>query len=112
MGAKIVYLTISFTFVYYLFSFESKTNKTFVYHRLSSAMPPNHRRDKILEILKHRTRCYRRRIQTPTLSLTSQKAADFFTGINAQKLFLATARLSLKAGLTYPSFSDIVVKKG
>lgn len=47
----------------------------------------------------------------PTLSLTGQKAADFFHGIFAQKLFLATAGLSLKAGLTYPSISDIVVKK-
>lgn len=47
----------------------------------------------------------------PTLSLTGQKAADFFQGIYVQKLFLATAGLSLKAGLTYPSISDIVVKK-
>jgi DeoR/GlpR family transcriptional regulator of sugar metabolism len=47
----------------------------------------------------------------PTLSLTGQKAADSFKGINVQKLFLATAGLSLKAGLTYPSISDIVVKK-
>jgi DeoR/GlpR family transcriptional regulator of sugar metabolism len=47
----------------------------------------------------------------PTLSLTGQKAADFFKGINVQKLFLATAGISLKAGLTYPSISDIVVKK-
>jgi DeoR/GlpR family transcriptional regulator of sugar metabolism len=47
----------------------------------------------------------------PTLSLTGQKAADFFKGINVQKLFLATAGLSLKAGLTYPSISDLVVKK-
>jgi DeoR/GlpR family transcriptional regulator of sugar metabolism len=47
----------------------------------------------------------------PTLSLTGQKAADFFRGINVQKLFLATAGISLKAGLTYPSISDIVVKK-
>jgi len=47
----------------------------------------------------------------PTLSLTGQKAADFFVGINVQKLFLATAGLSLKAGLTYPSISDLVVKK-
>ena len=47
----------------------------------------------------------------PTLSLTGQKAADFFTGLNVQKLFLATAGISLKAGLTYPSISDIVVKK-
>ena len=47
----------------------------------------------------------------PTLSLTGQKAADFFKGINVQKLFLATAGLSLKYGLTYPSISDLVVKK-
>jgi DeoR/GlpR family transcriptional regulator of sugar metabolism len=47
----------------------------------------------------------------PTLSLTGQKAADFFKGINAQKLFLATAGISLKSGLTYPSISDLVVKK-
>lgn len=47
----------------------------------------------------------------PTLSLTGQKAADFFKGINVNKLFLATAGLSLKSGLTYPSISDIVVKK-
>jgi DeoR/GlpR family transcriptional regulator of sugar metabolism len=47
----------------------------------------------------------------PTLSLTGQKAADFFHGLNVQKLFLATAGLSLKSGLTYPSISDLVVKK-
>jgi DeoR/GlpR family transcriptional regulator of sugar metabolism len=47
----------------------------------------------------------------PTLSLTGQKAADFFKGLNVQKLFLATAGLSLKSGLTYPSISDLVVKK-
>ncbi len=47
----------------------------------------------------------------PTLSLTGQKAADFFTGLNVQKLFLATAGISLKSGLTYPSLSDLVVKK-
>jgi DeoR/GlpR family transcriptional regulator of sugar metabolism len=47
----------------------------------------------------------------PTLSLTGQKTADFFKGLHVQKLFLATAGISLKAGLTYPSISDIVVKK-
>lgn len=47
----------------------------------------------------------------PTLSLTGQKAADFFKGIHVQKLFLATAGVSLRAGLTYPSISDLVVKK-
>lgn len=47
----------------------------------------------------------------PTLSLTGQKAADFFSGLNVQKLFLATAGISLKSGLTYPSISDLVVKQ-
>lgn len=47
----------------------------------------------------------------PTLSLTGQKAADFLRDIHVDKLFLATAGISLKAGLTYPSISDLVVKK-
>lgn len=47
----------------------------------------------------------------PTLSLTGQKAADFFKGLNVQKLFLATAGISLRSGLTYPSINDLVVKK-
>jgi DeoR/GlpR family transcriptional regulator of sugar metabolism len=47
----------------------------------------------------------------PTLSLTGQKAAVFFADIHVDKLFLATAGISLKAGLTYPSISDLVVKK-
>src|ERR1700755_2145142 len=49
--------------------------------------------------------------KSPTLSLTGQKAADFFKGLHVQKLFMATAGTSLKAGLTYPSISDLVVKK-
>ena len=47
----------------------------------------------------------------PTLSLTGQKAAAFFEDIHVDKLFLATAGISLRSGLTYPSISDIVVKK-
>jgi DeoR/GlpR family transcriptional regulator of sugar metabolism len=47
----------------------------------------------------------------PTLSLTGQKAANFFEDIHVDKLFLATAGISLRSGLTYPSLSDIVVKK-
>lgn len=47
----------------------------------------------------------------PTLSLTGQKAADFFKGLNVQKLFLAAAGISLKSGLTYPSINDLIVKK-
>lgn len=47
----------------------------------------------------------------PTLSLTGQKAADFFGNLHVDKLFLATAGISLRSGLTYPGLSDIVVKK-
>ena len=47
----------------------------------------------------------------PTLSFTGQKAADFLKDISVDKLFLATAGISLRNGLTYPSLSDIVVKK-
>lgn len=46
----------------------------------------------------------------PTLSLTGQKAAAFFEDIHVDKLFLATAGISLRSGLTYPSLSDIMVK--
>jgi DeoR/GlpR family transcriptional regulator of sugar metabolism len=47
----------------------------------------------------------------PTLSLTGQKAAGFFGDLHVDKLFLATAGISLRSGLTYPGLSDIVVKK-
>jgi DeoR/GlpR family transcriptional regulator of sugar metabolism len=46
-----------------------------------------------------------------TISLTGQKAADFLGNIHVDKLFLATAGISLRSGLTYPSLSDITVKK-
>ncbi|MBN2807833.1 MAG: DeoR/GlpR transcriptional regulator [Prolixibacteraceae bacterium] len=49
--------------------------------------------------------------KAPTLSLTGQKAADFFDNLHVDKLFLATAGITLKAGLTYPSISDICVKR-
>jgi len=49
--------------------------------------------------------------KAPTLSLTGQKAADFFNGLHVDILFLATAGITLKTGLTYPSISDIVVKR-
>jgi DeoR/GlpR family transcriptional regulator of sugar metabolism len=49
--------------------------------------------------------------KAPTLSLTGEKAAAFFGNLHVDKLFLATAGISLKAGLTYPSISDLVVKK-
>jgi DeoR/GlpR family transcriptional regulator of sugar metabolism len=49
--------------------------------------------------------------KAPTLSLTGQKAADFFSNLHVDKLFLATAGIALKSGLTYPSISDICVKR-
>lgn len=49
--------------------------------------------------------------KAPTLSLTGQKAADFFQNLHVDKLFLATAGVSLKSGLTYPGISDICVKR-
>lgn len=49
--------------------------------------------------------------KAPTLSLTGQKSADFFYNLNVDKLFLATAGITLKSGLTYPSISDICVKR-
>lgn len=49
--------------------------------------------------------------KSPTLSLTGDKAAAFFNNIHVDKLFLATAGISLRTGLTYPSTSDLVVKK-
>jgi DeoR/GlpR family transcriptional regulator of sugar metabolism len=49
--------------------------------------------------------------KAPTLSLTGQKAADFFENLHVDKLFLATAGITLRAGLTYPSISDLPVKR-
>jgi DeoR/GlpR family transcriptional regulator of sugar metabolism len=49
--------------------------------------------------------------KSPTLSLTGQKAADFFVNLHADKVFLATAGINIETGLTYPSVSDLVVKK-
>jgi len=49
--------------------------------------------------------------KAPTLPLTGQKAADFFNDLHVDKLFLATAGITLKSGLTYPSISDIFVKR-
>lgn len=49
--------------------------------------------------------------KAPTLSLTGQMAADSFIKIHVDKLFLATAGISPDLGLTYPSLSDLIVKK-
>lgn len=47
----------------------------------------------------------------PTLSLSGERSADYFNGLFAQKLFLATAAVSFEAGLTYPAIGDIAVKR-
>ena len=49
--------------------------------------------------------------KAPTLSLTGEKAANFFRQFHVNKLFLATRGISLETGLTYPSVSDLPVKK-
>lgn len=49
--------------------------------------------------------------KAPTLSLSGDKSAHYFEGLYVQKLFLATAALSIEAGLTYPALSDISVKR-
>jgi DeoR/GlpR family transcriptional regulator of sugar metabolism len=48
--------------------------------------------------------------KAPTLSLTGDKAAFFFRNVYIDKLFLATGGISPACELTYPGFSDIVVK--
>ena len=49
--------------------------------------------------------------KAPTLSLSGERSAEFFAGLFAEKLFLATAALDIDGGLTYPSLSDIAVKR-
>ncbi len=49
--------------------------------------------------------------KAPTLSLTGEQAALLLADVFVEKLFLATAGISLEAGLTYPGFSDLSVKR-
>jgi len=49
--------------------------------------------------------------KAPTLSLTGENAAAVFKNVFVDKLFLATAGITLEAGLTYPGFSDLPVKR-
>jgi DeoR/GlpR family transcriptional regulator of sugar metabolism len=49
--------------------------------------------------------------KAPTLSLSGDKAAEYFRSIFAGKLFLATAGVGIDAGLTYPSFADLQLKE-
>jgi DeoR/GlpR family transcriptional regulator of sugar metabolism len=49
--------------------------------------------------------------KAPTLSLSGERSADYFSGLFAQTLFLATAAVDVEAGLTFPALSDISVKR-
>jgi DeoR/GlpR family transcriptional regulator of sugar metabolism len=49
--------------------------------------------------------------KAPTLSLTGERAAAFFDRIHVQKTLLAVGGISLDAGISYPGFADIAVKK-
>jgi DeoR/GlpR family transcriptional regulator of sugar metabolism len=49
--------------------------------------------------------------KAPTLSLTGERAAAFLDRIHVRKTFLAVGGVSLEAGLTYPGFADLIVKK-
>jgi DeoR/GlpR family transcriptional regulator of sugar metabolism len=47
----------------------------------------------------------------PTLSVSGEKSAEYFEGLYVKRLFLATAAVSLEAGLTFPSLADLPVKR-
>ncbi|MCL2128840.1 MAG: DeoR/GlpR family DNA-binding transcription regulator [Treponema sp.] len=49
--------------------------------------------------------------KAPTLSLTGENAALIFKDLYVEKLFLAAGGFSLAAGLTYPSFTDLSLKR-
>lgn len=49
--------------------------------------------------------------KAPTLSVTGDRAASVFENLYVEKLFLATGGFSLQAGLTYPGFSDLALKR-
>ena len=50
-------------------------------------------------------------LKLPTLSLTGDLGIGMLEGIHFDKLFLAACGLSLKAGLTFPSLSDLEIKR-
>ncbi|MCR5763977.1 MAG: DeoR/GlpR family DNA-binding transcription regulator [Treponema sp.] len=49
--------------------------------------------------------------KAPTLSITGDRATSIFENLYVNKLFLAAGGFSLEAGLTYPGFSDIALKR-
>lgn len=50
-------------------------------------------------------------LKLPTLSLTGATGISMLEPIHASKLFLATGAFDVKTGLTYPSFSDLELKR-
>jgi DeoR/GlpR family transcriptional regulator of sugar metabolism len=49
--------------------------------------------------------------KAPTLSLTGERAADFFGHLHVDKLFLATGGISPGMELTFPGLNDLPVKQ-
>jgi DeoR/GlpR family transcriptional regulator of sugar metabolism len=49
--------------------------------------------------------------KAPTLSLTGENSVHVFKDLYVSKLFLAAGGFSLDAGLTYPSFTDLPLKR-
>ena len=49
--------------------------------------------------------------KAPTLSLTGENASLIFKDLYVEKLFLAAGGFSLRAGLTYPGFTDLPLKR-
>jgi len=49
--------------------------------------------------------------KAPTLSLTGENASLIFKDLFVEKLFLAAGGFSLQAGLTYPGFTDLPLKR-
>ena len=49
--------------------------------------------------------------KAPTLSLTGENASHIFKDLYVEKLFLAAGGFSLEAGLTYPGFTDLPLKR-
>lgn len=50
-------------------------------------------------------------LKLPTLSLTGNRGIGILDDIHVNKLFIATGGASISAGLTYPSFSDLEIKR-
>lgn len=49
--------------------------------------------------------------QAPTLSLSGEKAVNFFEEIHVNKFFIASVGVSINSGLTFPGFKDIPLKR-